>query len=46
MTASEFDAATGGINPETNTYATIKILDQNGARTIEAPEQAKYLHAK
>jgi proteasome beta subunit len=46
MIASEFDAATGGINPETNTYATIKILDQNGARTVEAAEQEKYLHGK
>src|SRR5688572_23209066 len=46
MIASEFDAATGGINPETNTYATIKILDQNGARTVDAVAQEKYLHAK
>lgn len=43
MTASEFDAATGGINPETNTYATIKILDSNGVRTISAEEQAESL---
>jgi hypothetical protein len=26
---------TGGINPETNTYATIRILDQNGAKTVD-----------
>jgi proteasome beta subunit len=43
MTASEFDSATGGINPETNTFATIKILDAGGVRTVNAEEQAKFL---
>lgn len=43
MTASEFDSATGGINPETNTYATIKILDADGVRTISSDEQARFL---
>jgi len=43
MTASEFDSATGGISPETDTYATIKILDPNGVRTIESAEQARHL---
>ena len=43
MVASEFDAATGGINPETNTFATIKVLDPTGVRTIHAEEQAKFL---
>ena len=46
MIASEFDAATGGINPETNTFATIKVLDANGVRTISAEEQRSYLHAR
>lgn len=46
MTASEFDSATGGINPETNTYATIKVLDADGARTISSEDQAKFLHAR
>ncbi len=46
MVASEFDAATGGINPEMNTYATIKMLDEHGVRTIDAEEQARYLRAK
>jgi proteasome beta subunit len=45
MNASEFDAATGGINPETNTYATIKTLDSEGVKTIGAEEQARHLHA-
>jgi proteasome beta subunit len=46
MTASEFDAATGGINPETNTFATIKVLDADGVRTISAEEQSGFLHRK
>jgi proteasome beta subunit len=45
MVASEFDAATGGINPETNTFATIKILDHAGVRSISAEEQARYLRS-
>jgi proteasome beta subunit len=44
MTASEFDAATGGVNPETQTFATIKILDTKGVRTLSAEEQGKFLH--
>ena len=43
MVASEFDAATGGINPETNTFATIKVLDAEGVRTVDAGEQARFL---
>jgi hypothetical protein len=43
MTASEFDSATGGINPESNTFATIKALDADGVRTISAEEQAGHL---
>lgn len=43
MVASEFDAATGGINPETNTFATIKTLDAEGVRTIGGEEQARFL---
>jgi proteasome beta subunit len=46
MTASEFDAATGGINPETNTYATIKVLDAEGVRTISAEEQSGFLKGR
>jgi proteasome beta subunit len=43
MTASEFDSATGGINPLTDTYATIKILDAGGVRPVSDQDQAKYL---
>lgn len=46
MNASEFDAATGGINPETDTFATVKVLDAEGVRTISAEDQGKYLRAK
>jgi proteasome beta subunit len=46
MNASEFDSATGGINPETNTYATVKVLDGDGVRTVSAEEQAKFLRGK
>lgn len=46
MNASEFDSATGGINPETNTYATVKVLDGEGVRAVSAEDQAKYLRGK
>jgi proteasome beta subunit len=45
MTASEFDAATGGVNPETKTFATIKVLDAKGVRTLSEAEQIKFLQA-
>lgn len=43
VTAAEFDSATGGVNPETKTFATIKILEAKGVRTVDAEEQTKYL---
>lgn len=45
ITASEFDSATGGVNPETHTYATIKILNSSGVRTLSAEEQGRFLRA-
>jgi proteasome beta subunit len=45
MIASEFDAATGGVNPETQTFATIKVLRQSGVETIAAEQQAEFLKA-
>src|ERR1700751_6091694 len=33
MTASEFDSATGGVNPATRTYATIKLLRSSGVES-------------
>jgi proteasome beta subunit len=45
MIASEFDAATGGVNPETKTYATIKVLRDTGLETIEPEQQGQLLNA-
>ncbi len=45
MIASEFDAATGGVNPETHTFATLKVLRHSGVETIAAEQQADYLKA-
>lgn len=42
MTAAEFDTATGGVNPQSGHFATVKLLDAAGARSIPAPEQAGY----
>src|SRR5262245_4936812 len=36
LVASEFDSATGGVNPETRTFATIKMLGPTGVETIDA----------
>jgi len=45
MIASEFDAATGGVNPDMKTYATIKVLRSSGVETIEAEQQGQFLNA-
>jgi proteasome beta subunit len=45
LIASEFDSATGGINPATHTYATIKVLSQKGVEAIDADQQARFLGA-
>jgi proteasome beta subunit len=46
MVASEFDAATGGVNPGTETYATIKVLRASGGvETVEAGQQGQFLNA-
>lgn len=45
MIASEFDAATGGVNPETHTFATLKVLRHSGVETIDAERQAEFLKA-
>jgi len=41
MTAAEFDSATGGVNPEREMYATIKVLTRDGIKTVGAKEQEK-----
>ena len=43
MTASEFDSATGGVNPEAHTFATIKVLRDSGVETVTAGQQAELL---
>jgi len=45
LVAAEFDSATGGVNPETNTYATIKTLTSHGVQTVEVEQQAQSLAA-
>lgn len=44
-TASEFDSATGGVNPATDTYATIKVLRPGGVETIGDQQQKEILRA-
>lgn len=41
MTASEFDSATGGVNPERDMFATIKLLTRDGIRTVDVKEQER-----
>jgi len=43
MIASEFDSATGGINPEAHTFATIKILRGSGVEDVTAEQQSELL---
>jgi proteasome beta subunit len=43
MTASEFDSATGGVNPEAHTFATLKVLRGTGVETIDSGRQAELL---
>lgn len=44
MVASEFDSATGGVNPETRTFAVIKVLSAGGVQTIPEEQQASFLN--
>jgi proteasome beta subunit len=43
LVASEFDSATGGVNPETQTFATIKILNEQGVQDVSFVQQAESL---
>ncbi|MEW6159978.1 MAG: proteasome subunit alpha [Verrucomicrobiota bacterium] len=45
MVASEFDSATGGVNPGTRTFATIKVLKPDGVETVGAEQQGEFLAA-
>jgi proteasome beta subunit len=42
ITAAEFDTATGGVNPTRNEFATIKLLNSSGIRTITPDEQGQF----
>lgn len=42
MTAAEFDAATGGVHPDRRLFATIKLLNRDGIRTITLDEHETY----
>jgi proteasome beta subunit len=41
ITASEFDSATGGVQPDRRLYATLKLVNRDGIRTIGEEEQEK-----
>ena len=43
MTASEFDSATGGVNPATETFATIRILLPSGVEIVSDDRQREFL---
>jgi proteasome beta subunit len=43
MVASEFDSATGGVNPATQTYATIRVLRSTGVEAVTDEQQSEYL---
>ncbi|MBM3834451.1 MAG: proteasome subunit alpha [Verrucomicrobia bacterium] len=45
MVASEFDSATGGVSPEARTFATIKVLREDGVRTVDTEQQGQFLRA-
>jgi proteasome beta subunit len=42
ITAAEFDTATGGVNPAHDDFATIKLLNAQGIRTVTTAEQAHF----
>ena len=41
MTAAEFDTATGGVHPDRQLFATIKLLSRDGIQTISLGEQER-----
>ncbi|MGO8678369.1 MAG: proteasome subunit alpha [Limisphaerales bacterium] len=42
ITAAEFDSATGGVHPEEQEFATIKLLSSQGTRSITRQEQTRF----
>lgn len=45
MIAAEFDSATGGVRPDRDRYATIKLLTPLGVQEVAPGDQARYLNA-
>ena len=43
ITASEFDSATGGVNPATSQFATIRLLKADGVHVVSDEEQRELL---
>ena len=43
MVASEFDSATGGVNPANHTFATIRVLRPDGVQMVSTEEQERWL---
>lgn len=41
MTAAEFDTATGGVEPDRKLFATIKLLNAQGIKTIHSDEHER-----
>jgi proteasome beta subunit len=46
MVASEFDSATGGVNPVTHTYATLRVLRSTGVEMVNEKQQQEFLDLK
>jgi proteasome beta subunit len=43
MVASEFDSATGGVNPAAHTFATIRVLRSTGVEVVTDEQQESFL---
>ena len=42
MTAAEFDTATGGVHPDQQDFATIRLLSREGIRVVSRAEQESF----
>src|SRR5436309_4329968 len=42
ITAAEFDTATGGVQPDKRSFATLKVLARSGIRNISTDEQEQF----
>jgi hypothetical protein len=43
MVAAEYDSATGGVNPERQLFATMRVLRGEGIEAINDEQQAEHL---